>query len=244
MNFGELISIKTLDDEKDLFCRGEEKHTRYSDEIRLFSCVQQGDIDRLIEELKNIKTSVITGRLSNDSVMQYKYLAVSTVTLATRYAIQGGLNEKKAYEFSDNVIMAVDGISSKDEIINCLAGAVARLTDMVKKSKLKPSQSPHIRKCICYINENINKKIKVSTLSEICGISPDYLSQLFKQEMGENLSAYITRKKLEAAKELISQGKSSREICSMLGFSSQSHFITAFKRYYYMTPSEYANIIK
>ena len=74
---------------------------------------------------------------------------------------------------------------------------------MVNKSKLKPSQSPHIRKCICYINENMNEKLTVFKLSEICNISPDYLSQIFKEEMGENLSAYITRRKLETAKDMI-----------------------------------------
>lgn len=243
MNIGELISIKTLEAEENLF--GEvEKHTPYRDEVRLFSCVQQGDIGKLIEELKNINTSVITGKLSNDNIMQYKYLAVSAITLATRYAIQGGLNEKTAYGFSDHMIMLIDSMHEKNEIVNCLANEMIRLTNMVGKSKIQPVQSPHVRKCICYINENINKKITVSMLSEVCSISPDYLSQLFKEEMGENLSTYITRKKLEVAKDLIAQQKSSSEICYKLGFSSQSHFITAFKKYYHMTPKEYYNLVK
>lgn len=241
MNIGELLTIKTLEDD---LSGTDEKHTRYRDEIRLFSCVQQGDIEKLIAELQNLSASIITGRLSSDSIMQYKYLAVSTITLATRYAIQGGLNEKSAYDFSDSAIIKIDGMNSADSILNFLANEILRLTKAVEKSKSKPSQSPHVRKCICYINENINEKITVSMLSEICGISPDYLSQLFKNEMGENLSAYITRKKLEIAKEWIMRKKSYGEICYQLGFSSQSHFITAFKKYYHMTPTEYSNLIK
>lgn len=216
--------------------------TRYTTEIKIFSCVQQGDINKLIKELKNISAFVVTGKLSNDSVMQYRYLAVSTITLATRYAIQGGLNEKEAYDFSDRVIMSVDGMNSRIKILNLLAKEIYNLTNMVNKSKLKPSQSPHIRKCICYINENMNEKLTVFKLSEICNISPDYLSQIFKEEMGENLSAYITRRKLETAKDMIVQGKSNQEICEALGFSSVSHFITAFKRNYHMTPTEYYNL--
>lgn len=243
MNIGELISIKTLGDEEDILSEGE-KHTSYCAEIRLFSCVQLGDVDKLMQELKNIELSIITGKLSNDGIMQYKYLAVSTVTLATRYAIQGGLNEKTAYEFSDKVIMDVDAMSSKEEILNCVANQIIKLTDMVKESKLRIKQSPHVRKCIYYINENINKKITVSMLSEVCNISSDYLSQIFKEEMGEKLSSYITRKKLETAKNLILEKKSNREICSLLGFSSQSHFITAFKKHYHMTPSQYYKLVK
>lgn len=236
-----MINIKTLEDGSDVFDENE-KHTRYTTEIKIFSCVQQGDINKLIKELKNIRALVVTGKLSNDSVMQYRYLAVSTITLATRYAIQGGLNEKEAYDFSDRVIRCADSMTSRIKILNLLAKEIINLTNMVNKSKLKPSQSPHVRKCICYINENINEKITVSMLSEICNISPDYLSQIFKEEMGEKLSAYITRRKLETAKDMIVQGKSNQEICNALGFSSVSHFITAFKRNYNMTPTEYYNL--
>lgn len=243
MDIAELINIKTLEDESNVFGQSE-KHTRYTTEIKIFSCVQQGDINKLIKELKNINALVVTGKLSNDSVMQYRYLAVSTITLATRYAIQGGLNEKEAYDFSDRVIMLVDSMNSKIKILNLLVKEIINLTNMVNKSKLKPSQSPHVRKCICYINENINEKITVSMLSEICNISSDYLSQIFKDEMGENLSTYITKRKLETAKDMIVQGKSNHEICESLGFSSVSHFITAFKRNYTMTPTEYFNLTK
>ncbi len=239
MNIGELINIKTLEENESPGIR----HTPYSAEIRLFSCVQMGDTNKLLTELESIASSIITGKLSNDVIMQYKYLAVSIITLATRYAIQGGLSEKIAYEFSDRFIMAVDGMSSKEEIILYVGSEVVTLTELVKKSKLHPQQSPHVRKCMQYINENITSKISVAILSDYCGISSDYLSQIFKEETGENLSSYITRKKLEKAKELLTQGKRAKEICSLLAFSSQSHFITSFKKYYHMTPTQYSKLI-
>lgn len=243
MNLGDLISIRTVEDEEKLFGKGQ-KHTAYRDEIRLFSCVQQGDINKLMTELANLESSIITGKLSNDGIMQYKYLAVSVVTLAVRYAIQGGLNEKMAYELSDKIIMSVDSMNSVKEILVYVASEIVNLTQLVGKSKSQPIQSPHVRKCISYINENLSEKITVTKLSEICGISSDYLSQIFKEEIGENLSSYIIGAKLEKAKELIMEQRSNREICEALGFSSQSHFITAFKKRYNMTPSEYYKLIK
>lgn len=240
MNIGELITIRTLEENEN----PQAKHTPYSAEIRLFSCVQMGDTDKLMSEFESIASSIITGKLSDDMIMQYKYLAVSIVTLATRYAIQGGLSEKIAYEFSDRVIMSVDGMKNKEEIILYVGSEIITLTELVKKSKLHPQQSPHVRKCMQYINENITSKISVSLLSDYCGISSDYLSQVFKDETGENLSSYIIRKKLEKAKELLSQGKSSKETCALLAFSSQSHFITSFRKYYHMTPTEYLKMIK
>lgn len=243
MNIGELISIKTLEDEQNLY-GGREKHTPYCAEIRLFSCVQQGDLKKLMSELQNIDSSITTGKMSDNDLMQYKYMAVSAITLATRYAIQGGLNEKTAYAFSDRVIRLVDGFELKADVLLCLASEIVKLTRMVKKSKTHPEHSPHVRRCVRHINENLGEKLTVSALADICGISPDYLSQVFKEEMGEVLSVYITRKKLECAKNMLAQNKNSCEIAQALGFSSQSHFITAFKRLYGMTPLQYLKLTK
>lgn len=235
-----MIKLKTLEGNG----TSQEKHTRYSQEIRMFTCIQNGDIGKLIEELKNNNTAVTTGKLSTDGVKHNRYIAISTIALATRYAIQGGLDEKTAYDFSDRVIMTIDSIESSNEIINCLAREIINLTDMVRKSRLQPRQSPYVKKCISYINDNTDKKITVTDLSDICGITPDYLSQIFKEEMGENLSTYITKRKLELSKELIMQKMKNSEIASRLGFSSPSHFITQFKKHYHMTPGEYYNMAK
>lgn len=232
----ELISIKTLD--------GQEKHTAYSAELRLFSCIQQGDVDSLLKQIKGLNSNIVAGKMSDDELTQYKYMAVISITLATRYAIQGGLNEKKAYDFSDRVIKTVDKLTCKEEILPCIGFEIIKLTDEVKKSKSQPEFSPHVRKCIKYINENLNKKITVSMLSEYCGISADYLSHIFKREMNESLSSYIIRQKLEEAKLLLSQNNECSDVCARLGFLSQSHFSTAFRRFYGMSPSEYIRLIK
>lgn len=240
MNIGELVTVKTIE-KKNAF---DEKHTPYSAEIRLLSCVQQGDIESLIAQLKNLDSIIVMGRMSDDELMQNKYMAVSTITLATRYAIQGGLNETKAYEFSDRVIKTIDKLTDKNEIFMCLGIEIVKLTEDVKKNKKQPEFSPHIRNCMKYINENLSQKISVSSVANHCGISADYLSQIFKKEMDENLSTYILRQKLEKAKILLLKGVNEKDICTEAGFSSQTYFITVFKRFYKMTPSEYIKITR
>lgn len=240
MNIGELVTVKTIERKNAL----DEKPTPYSAEIRLLSCVQQGDIESLITQIKNLDSLIVMGRMSDDELTQFKYMAVSTITLATRYAIQGGLSEKKAYEFADRVIQTIDKLTDKDEILTCIGLEIVNLTQDVKKNKKQPEFSPHIRNCIKYINENISERISVTSVANHCGISADYLSQIFKKEIGENLSSYILRQKLEKAKILLLKGKTAKEICIKAGFSSQAYFVTVFKRFYKMTPSEYIKITR
>lgn len=249
MNYDELLSINTIPKEidKSLYEQVERGmlHTSYRDEIRLFSCVKEGDLEKLLAQVQPFLSSgIFVGEMSDNSLMQFKYIAVSTIALATRYAIQGGLNELAAYSFSDKFIRNVDEAESITDIIMMLANKIMELTTMVKESKEKIIQSPHIRKSIAYINKNITKKITVKEISQHCGISADYLSNLFKKETGNSLSNYITKQKLELAKTLLWEGCDSKKIYSSLGFCSQSHFISAFKREYNITPSEYIFQIK
>ena len=236
MNIGELISIKAVSDDL--------PQTRYNTELKIFTCVQLGDLKRLMAEIEKVNATIVAGNISDNPVTQFKYLAESTVTLATRYAIQGGLNEKVAYDFSDKSIAKVDRMDSADDILTSLAYDIITLTKMVSENRLKPKQSPHVKKCISYINEHLEDKLTVKALAEICGISPDYLSQIFKHETGDNLSSYMLTRKLEHAKEMIAKGTSNKEICKTLKFSSSSYFVTAFKNKYHMTPSEYKFMLK
>ena len=236
MNIGELISIKTVSDDV--------PQTRYNTELKIFTCVQLGDLERLMAEIGKVNATIVAGNISDNPVTQFKYLAVSAITLATRYAIQGGLNEKIAYDFSDKSISKVDQMTCADDILNSLAYDIITLTKMVSESRLKPKQSPHIKKCISYINEHLEERLTVKSLAEIGGVSPDYLSQIFKREMGQNLSSYILTRKLEYAKELIAKEMSNKEICEKLKFSSPSYFVTAFKNKYHMTPTEYKAMLK
>ena len=249
MNVYELLSLKVIPEEisKSLYEQREAEafHTPYKDEIRLYSCIKQGDIEKLISELKVLmEKGIIVGQMSGNNSRQHKYMAVSCITLATRYAIQGGLNETDAYNFSDDVIRTIDTIDSPEIVIECLAQKIIELTNLVASNSKKLKYSPHIRKCMTYINKNLHKKISVNDLAEECGLSDDYISHLFKKEVGENLSSYILKQKLEVSKTLLFEGFDNSKICYTLGFCSQSHFISAFKKQFGITPREYVISVK
>ena len=244
MNYDELLSINTIpkEIENSIYEQSERGliHTSYRDEIRLLSCIKEGDLDKLLTQVQPfLNSGIFVGEMSDDNLMQFKYIAVSTIALSTRYAIQGGLNEVTAYSFSDLFIRTVDEQKTVSDIMLLLAGKIMELTKMVKESRDKNIHSPHIRKAITFIDKNISKKITVKSIADNCRISADYLSHLFKKETGDSLSNYILKQKLELAKTLLWEGVDSKKICTSLSFCSQSHFISSFKKEYGITPSEF-----
>ena len=74
------------------------------------------------------------------------------------------------------------------------------------------------------------------------GVSRTYFSTLFKKETGTGVAAYITNKRMEAARNMLQHSDFSyAEISQILAFSSQSHFSKVFKDHTGMTPREYRN---
>ncbi|MDR2941643.1 MAG: helix-turn-helix domain-containing protein [Treponema sp.] len=97
-----------------------------------------------------------------------------------------------------------------------------------------------IRKAERYIWENYTKKIGLKEIADAAGLSASYFSSIFKEEMGENLSNYLNRLRVEkAAAMLISTNISISKIASACGFEDQSWFSKIFKNNTGFTPGKY-----
>lgn len=91
-----------------------------------------------------------------------------------------------------------------------------------------------------YVAMNLERKITLDEISSYLFLNPSYFSRLFKKEVGETYVEYVTRMKINRAKELLEQtDESVGKICERLGYDNQSYFIKLFKTYAGTTPIEY-----
>lgn len=91
------------------------------------------------------------------------------------------------------------------------------------------------------IDNNVLDIENVNQLAEQIGYSASYLSRVFHQQMKITISDYIKKKKVEAAKEMLSNGMSVKDVSIRLGYYSTQSFVKLFKRYENVLPSEYKN---
>ena len=102
------------------------------------------------------------------------------------------------------------------------------------------ASSKQVAQAIDYIYVHIMDRITVDELAEAIGISPTYLSRIFKQETGISVSEYIRQRKIDMAKNLLRfSSYDFADIAAMLSYSSQSHFIQQFRTQVGMTPKAY-----
>lgn len=99
-------------------------------------------------------------------------------------------------------------------------------------TKIDKPVSPKIKKAILYINQNYKQHITLKSLSDFCGITPQHIIRLFKNELGVTPTQYINRFKINYAKSLMRNNTSLsvKEISYELGFENPSYFSRLFTK--------------
>lgn len=95
-------------------------------------------------------------------------------------------------------------------------------------------------KLMKYVNENYRSEISLTGAAQVLNMNSNYISQLFKRETGITFVYYITQRRLDDAKELLTTTKKPlTDIALEVGFNDTFHFIKTFKKFIGMTPGQY-----
>ncbi|WP_221565878.1 response regulator [Alkalihalobacillus sp. TS-13] len=87
-----------------------------------------------------------------------------------------------------------------------------------------------------YREENLNLQLVANSVN----MSPSYFSMEFKAEMGISFIQYITKKRIELAKELLNNPSyKTYEIAHTIGYNDYPHFTKTFKKHVGITPSQF-----
>ena len=214
-------------------------HHAYEEELLQYEYLRNGDM-RAIEEATRIFTGNTVGHLSDDSVRDKQYLFVAATTLATRFAIEGGMTQETAYNLSDLFIQRVDACQTVAEITALHRAMMEEFTVLVSKLRQDKLYTKPVLLALDYIYMHLQQRITVDEIAAHVGLCRSYLSVLFQREVGVSVSDYIREKRVEAAENMLKFSDFTlQEIGNYLAFNSQSHFVSVFKNQTGITPGAY-----
>lgn len=91
-----------------------------------------------------------------------------------------------------------------------------------------------------YMQEHLSEDVSLHILSEEFHLNSQYISQLFKNEIGVNFLTYLTNIRMEHAKKLLlSTSLSIAEVSEQSGYGDYRVFTKVFKKSEGITPSQY-----
>jgi two-component system response regulator YesN len=104
-----------------------------------------------------------------------------------------------------------------------------------------------IRRSIEHIKAHYSEDLTIDMLSAVVSKTPNYLSHLFKKEVGQTFRDYLRKVRIEEAKKLLLHSNLlSYEIAERVGFQDYKYFVQIFKKIEGCSPSEFKkeNVIK
>ena len=217
----------------------------YAWEQLIVSYVENGQT-KLLKELCSAPPKINAGIIAHDALRQIKNMGICAATVASRAAIQGGLDVQTAFKISDLYIQKMELLNDITKVEQLIHQMIIDLASHVEKiSHPKGVDSRYYRICCNYVSKHLYSSIKVETMAKDLGYTRAHLCARFKKEAGISLIHYIQKEKIIESKRLLQfTDQSLASIALLLGFCSQSHFQTIFKKIEKETPMEYRRRIR
>lgn len=99
-------------------------------------------------------------------------------------------------------------------------------------------ESPLTARIVDYLGAHYREEISLDALAERFYVSKYHLSHQFSRAVGTSVYRYILLKRLQHAKELLSEGKNPGEACRESGFQDYANFYRSFRAVYGISPQD------
>lgn len=219
---------------------------QYEMENYFLRMITNGDVDAVRLAFESItQTYYSTTDATQRSLYSTDYSGFAVLrTLARKAAEAGGCPIVRIDEITQESIQRFASARNNAALDRIQKDMLLSLTQAVADAKSMAVYSPVIRDILNYLNAKYSEDFTVAHLAKTHHISLEHLSRLFKKEVGETITAYITRLRTEKAAELLKGSDLAiADIAMYVGYSDSNYFVKVFKKRYGMTPSAYRSSI-
>ncbi len=183
-----------------------------------------------------------------DDPYTYHWLGINGINLRTLLNLAGFSPSTPIIHYEDDKLVEkykkIDAAICKNNFagyIKAIAASYDLLAYLLQKNKqnLQPLESDSMRyvnKTIKFIHDNYNNDISIALIAKHVGLCRNYLSVIFKKEMGISPIEYLVSYRISKAQILLRENVSVTETAMTCGFNSISNFSTQFKRVVGISP--------
>ncbi|MCR5748566.1 MAG: response regulator [Lachnospiraceae bacterium] len=205
-------------------------------EKRLFIAVDSGDVSATRETSASFFAWM--KETHPDAFIDTKLKCLEFVLRAEHLSYESGGMTYRFLHRSD-YLPTIMACRDFDELENWFTGKMSEASRNITTKKEEKLDSL-VEEAKHYIEENYSKDISLDEVSGKVDVSPYYFTRLFKEETGETFLEYLTKLRIEKAKELMRKPEASiKDICIEVGYSDPNYFSRIFKKAEGKTPTEY-----
>lgn len=204
---------------------------------RVLSALKSGDRAWLQTELDAVFALLELNRRQGSRYA--KNISLDLILQSSQIILElNGMNE----EWEQKEMEAWHGVMQQETIgdLQRYTESYLRLVCDFVGSKRSGKAGDVIERIRHLIGERYPENLTVADIAAGVYLSPTYARLLFKQETGETLFEYLTKVRIERAKELLKDPRIKfYEVCDAVGYTDPSHFSKLFKKMTGSTPSAF-----
>lgn len=206
----------------------------YQKECDLLGKVKQCDIQGARRVLNELLSFVLLAR--RQDLQWIRTRACELTILLSRIAIEGGASPDRILPRNPEYLEQLQ----KDESYEDLCFSLKEIVENFIQTIALPGAAqahPVVRRAVQYITDHFDQPLSIQSLADELEVSPSYFSALFSKCMGIGFHEYLTRFRVEEARQLLTATQYPiNEIAMTVGYADQSSFTKAFKRVTGITP--------
>ena len=216
---------------------------RYAYENELMSAVSRGITLKAELQHPSAFPSFLDAR-SPDPVRNLKNYCIIMNTLLRKAAEQGGVHPIYLDELSSMFARKIEAFTTLADGKNMMDEMFIAYCHLVKKHSVR-NYSALIQQAIIYIDSDLEGDLSLNTLAYKLNVNGSYLSTLFKKEMGQTISDYITAKRITLAMKMLGTTKLQvQTVAQKCGIPDVNYFTKKFKKATGRTPKEYRQALE
>jgi len=211
-------------------------------ENRIINSVKEGKVEGIYEGFENIRSHITAANSPHMAKMILIYLYGLYYQLLN--SIPNTVGEKQKPEPEKVMRLIIDEKNPK-KVLQALQEDYRILAESVIVNKQKMGNDL-ISNILEYIHQQYSSsEISLSTIADKFNITPQYLSAIFKEKTGQNISDYIQNLRMNRAKELLlTTDYPVSQIAKMIGYTEVSGFTKAFKKFEGVSPNKFRELNK
>lgn len=206
-------------------------------EKELLGRVRLGDRSRAKEILNEILGDIFFHNAGNLDIIKAR--ALELVVVISRAAVEGGASLEKMLGLNYEMVGQLSGIREFDALCLWIVRQLDAIMDTVYEMR-NIRNAKALGDVMEYIRGHFGENLTLESVARQVFLSPFYLSHLFSEEMGITFVEYLTKVRMEEAKELL--GDASRsivEVANRVGYEDASYFGKVFKKSVGSTPNQF-----
>lgn len=197
-----------------------------------------GDYEKVLKTSNRFKELIIESQGRPEVIKEYTARFSSSIyNVAKEYNTQAEPLLIFHY-FINNIIVSKtknDLILNYEKILNTILAISDEKMDIDNLTVLK---------VIHYIRNNYSRDITLSEAANLVGVTPEYLSKLFYQNININFVVFLRNFRISIAKRMILSGKYRiQEVADQVGFKDPKYFNKVFKSVCGVSPTEYKKVM-